>query len=100
MGARDWVREYLGEGAARAIENVAAAFFGDDQFVVCCQCRTPIPANLVSEWGCCPVCRKASDNLTTEALLAQREALRQMGQEAKEELDRIEALLAARQKNG
>jgi hypothetical protein len=96
MGARDWVREHFGEATARTIERLAGAFFGDDQFVECRLCRTPVPANLVTEWGCCPACQEASGERTTDALLAQREALLASHQESRMELDRIEALLAAR----
>src|SRR4051812_21518290 len=95
-GARDWIRQHLGEGTARAIERVAAVFFGDDNFVECGKCRTPVPANLVTEWGCCPVCREASDKLTDQALLARRQAALAKGDEARKEIEEIERLIAAR----
>jgi hypothetical protein len=99
-GARDWVRKHLGEGTARAIEKAAAVFFGDDCFVECRFCKTPVPATLISEWGCCPNCKVVSDELADSALLARREATLQKGEEAKKELEKIERLLAAKQSSG
>jgi hypothetical protein len=96
MGARDWVRRLFGEGVAGAIEKVAAAVFGDDNFIDCLACRTPVPANLVTERGCCPACGKASETLACAALLAQREAVLEKGRQGNEELDRIDRLIAVR----
>jgi hypothetical protein len=95
-GARDWVVRYMGEATAKAIERVAAVVLGDDQFVVCSSCRTPVPANLVSEWGYCPSCREATDKLSTDALFARRDAALERGDEARKEVDEINSLLAAR----
>jgi hypothetical protein len=89
-GARDWVRKHLSEATARAIERVAGALFGDDNFIECSKCRTPVPANLVSEWGHCPVCKTASDHLPDAALLARRDSAIQKGEEARRELEETE----------
>jgi hypothetical protein len=99
-GAREWVRKHLGEGTARAIEKVAAVFFGDDNFIECGKCRTPVPANLVSEWGHCPVCKTASDHLTEDALLARRNAEKGKEEQARRKLEEIERLLATRKSIG
>lgn len=96
-GARDWVREHFGEQTARGIEKVAAAFFGDDTFVKCSRCGADVPANVVADFGwCCPVCNEASNKLTTDALLAQREAAQAKGEEAKKEVEELERLITAR----
>lgn len=100
MAARDWVREHFGEATARAIENVAATFFGDDQFVECRLCRTPVPANLVTEWGCCPVCREASGQRNTDALLARRDTAKGASEAANKEVQEIERKLSDRKSNG
>jgi hypothetical protein len=88
--------EHFGEGVARVIETVAAAVFGDDKFIDCLACRTPVPANLVTERGYCPACGMESDNLARAALLVQREAILEKGRQANEELERIDRLIAAR----
>lgn len=99
MAARDWVVTHLGERAARAIEQAAALIFGDDHFVECPSCRSHVPANLVSEWGCCPACKtQASDELIEAALLAQRKAILAASKIAINDLQRIDRLLAKRKK--
>lgn len=100
MAARDWVRKHLGEKTARAIERVAAALFGDDNFVECPTCKTAVPANLVSEWGHCPRCKQSSEKLTTDALLAQRDAAMAAGEEAAKEIDEIDSALSHRRSKG
>lgn len=94
MATREWVVRHLGEKAARAIERFAAALFGDDQFVECPNCKTPVVANLVSEWGHRPVCRKSSDKLTTDALLARREMAMEASKRANNEVAEIDQLLS------
>jgi len=100
MGARDVIVKYLGEGAARAIERVAAALFGDDQFVDCPVCRTPVPVNLICEWGCCPKCKASSNKLTTEALIARREAALAAGEAANKEVAEIDREVSKRRSKG
>jgi hypothetical protein len=61
MGARAWVKACFGEKTARIIERMAAVLLGDSVFVECRKCRTQAPANVVREWGCCPVCHTPAD---------------------------------------